>query len=281
MSQPNPTNLSNTTIPQTFLLNQALHNASPVTPTRQPAVSDSSSPPQPSVQPSYEPPLDNPQLPPYTQAARRREDTPFDNGPTRHSSPSLGFSPPRGSSPGGNSDHTTLPTNSGSPAASATQTSGRVRVSQKNQPFGRVHGAMRGTLEWNVPRRRAKEPYETSRELRTKTFKERMERILQRCEEVANVTGCWLYISSQMATSNHGFVHFASDALVRDADQRMNDLHAFHSNMHTALSRATVRDVAAVEMENAELKDKLEKQEQKMDKILSLLSTSGVDLSRL
>ncbi|KAK7043038.1 hypothetical protein VNI00_008776 [Paramarasmius palmivorus] len=300
--------------PQAYLLlGQNLQAASPTTPTHH---SSTNIPVDPALHQvtalqgtrvEQSSPL-RPDLPPYTQ--RRVDTDPFEDigseyDNDRLSSPSPG---PEASSPVSNGNLTFVNLNSNSARFSSSTPSvsrsgsSRVRVSQKNQPYGRVKGAMRGNLEWNIPRRRSVEPYNASRESRTTQFQRRMSRILQRCEEVANVTGCWLYISSQLATSNHGFVHFASDALIRDADQRMNDLHAFHSNMHTALSRATVRDVAQVEMENVQvraelteakkseaaareslndLQKKLEEQERKMARILDLLPEAGVDVSHL
>ncbi|EEB91644.1 hypothetical protein MPER_09968 [Moniliophthora perniciosa FA553] len=138
--------------------------------------------------------------------------------------------------------------------------------------------------------------------MRTKIFKERMATILQRCEELCNVTGCWLYMSAQLATSNHGFVHFASDALVRDVDTRMNDVHALHSNMYSALCKATIRDVAQAEMETAQvrsqlaqakaaeaaavdnaaaLQKQLDAREEMMAKLRSMLTDVGFNLSDL
>ncbi|KAK7030893.1 hypothetical protein VNI00_014003 [Paramarasmius palmivorus] len=316
-----------------LLLNQNLQDILPLTPSQHRRVSVEDIPIDPALQASEQPASHElatptrPQSPPYTQTRPRPQSPPYTQRRPNEEHLSLeelasdddqpsNLCPDR-SSPAGprqsnltfvnlNSQSARFSSSSVTSAASTPSASrsgsSRIRVSQKNQPYGRIKGAMRGNLEWNVPRRREVEPYDLTRENRTKQFQLRMARILQRCEEVANVTGCWLYISSQIATSNHGFVHFASDALIRDADQRMNDLHAFHSNMHTALSRATVRDVAQVEMENvqvraqlaeakeseaaarqsvSEMQKKLDEQERKLARILELLPSADVNESAI
>ncbi|KAK7019196.1 hypothetical protein VNI00_018154 [Paramarasmius palmivorus] len=134
-----------------------------------------------------------------------------------------------------------------------------VRVSKKNPVYGFVRGSMRGEIPWDVPRRHPKEPYEASRELRTKAFNERVKRIVERCEEVANVTGCWLYFSAHLSTSNHGFVHFVSKNLNADAGGALDEIHSLHSNLYTSLSKATIRNVAEVEMEAAKTREELRK----------------------
>ncbi|KAK7029661.1 hypothetical protein VNI00_014359 [Paramarasmius palmivorus] len=304
-----------------LLLNQNLQDASPTTPSQRHRDSTDEIPIDPALQQTSEQQRPNtqdsspvrPQSPPYTQRRPRPTDDPLSlEELASDDEPNSSGIPDRSSPAPSQSNFTfvnldsraarfNLSSAASTPSVSRSGSS-RIRVSQKNQPYGRVKGAMRGNIEWNIPRRRELEPYDSARENRTKQFQLRMARILQRCEELANVTGCWLYLSGQIATSNHGFVHFASDSLIRDADQRMNDLHAFHSNMHTALSRATVRDVAQVEMENvqvraqlaearqseaaarqsvSEMQEKLEEQGRKLARILQLLPSSGVDVSEV
>ncbi|KAK7020288.1 hypothetical protein VNI00_017740 [Paramarasmius palmivorus] len=179
--------------------------------------------------------------------------------------------------------------------ASQSQKKKRIRVSGKTQPFGRVKGAMRGELEWNIPRRREREQYESSRELRTKCFNVRIERIVQRCEEVARATGCWLYFSAQHRFSDHGFVHYASDRLLSDGGDLINEVHTLHSNMYDALQKATIRDVAQAEMDAARaregeqaalkdvaaLQDTVANKDVVIEKLRAVVLANGLDLDSL
>lgn len=69
----------------------------------------------------------------------------------------------------------------------------------------------------------------------SKEFLEGMHRVLERAEDVAIKTGCWLFIGAQHPGATGGTIHYSSARLRRDApdetEHLTNDYHLLMTNL--------------------------------------------------
>ncbi|KAK7019227.1 hypothetical protein VNI00_018127 [Paramarasmius palmivorus] len=131
--------------------------------------------------------------------------------------------------------------------SSSSTGSSRIRASLGNPVFGKVEGAYRGSRLFDVARTRPLKPPRTRRV--AKHFHERMNALLTRCEDLAHETGCWLYISAQLPTSNVPFTHFSSERLRAEGGTILDEVHDASDRMYDTLVSARRRDNAQLASE--------------------------------
>ncbi|KAJ7739669.1 hypothetical protein DFH07DRAFT_778655 [Mycena maculata] len=105
-----------------------------------------------------------------------------------------------------------------------TPTPTRLRSSKHSPIFGFVKGAYRGSDPLQIVRsREARKPL-TSRSEVSHRFSKKTRELIERCEDLATETSCWLSFSAQHINANEAFFHYTSPRLLRDGKKDMEDI---------------------------------------------------------
>ncbi|KDR72063.1 hypothetical protein GALMADRAFT_213511 [Galerina marginata CBS 339.88] len=95
-------------------------------------------------------------------------------------------------------------------------TSKQVRTSTTD-PYNGLVSAQRGNLPYNVVRGHKAPDRHDKTSKSTKAFGEKIDAILEKCDDLSLQTGCWLFIGAQHPTARSAAIHYASHRLRRDA----------------------------------------------------------------
>ncbi|KAK7021881.1 hypothetical protein VNI00_017170 [Paramarasmius palmivorus] len=166
-----------------------------------------------------------------------------------------------------NPDETSTPTPSTTPAQSCPSSPAktrrkrapltlpgqpRIRPCKSNPVYGLVDGAKRGCETWDVPRKGPKLDTLATWADCNKRFNEKMQAILRLAEEMAEETGCWVYLAAQMPTGRHQYTHYTCRRLRKEAPGPINDINAIAYKMFQGLVNSRRKDVLQTELEIAE-----------------------------
>ncbi|KAK7033998.1 hypothetical protein VNI00_012428 [Paramarasmius palmivorus] len=145
----------------------------------------------------------------------------------------------------------------------------RIRPCKSNPVYGLVDGAKRGCETWgwvctgfltfliltdllDVPRKGPKLDTLATWADCNKRFNEKMQAILRLAEEMAEETGCWVYLAAQMPTGRHQYTHYTCRRLRKEAPGPINDINAIAYKMFQGLVNSRRKDVLQTELEIAE-----------------------------
>ncbi|KAJ7753388.1 hypothetical protein DFH07DRAFT_774138 [Mycena maculata] len=102
----------------------------------------------------------------------------------------------------------------------------RVRITNTNALHGLVEGARRGgqALDEEIPRmRKLRGPIE-NRGDSTRRFLRLVKDIMERCEQVSQETGCWLFFTAQHMFAKEPFLHYASPRIRKEGRKEVEEI---------------------------------------------------------
>ncbi|KAJ6536761.1 hypothetical protein DFH09DRAFT_931165, partial [Mycena vulgaris] len=149
-------------------------------------------------------------------------------------------------------DHTSSPV----PQSRGTKT--RVRITNRNAVYGTVEWAKRGAKSMGmspvaprhaqqrtgavIPRMWAlKEPI-TSQSKSSCRFLRLVTDILERCEQVSQETGCWLFFSAQHMFAKVPFLHYASPRIRKEGRKEVEEITNHFNRLFLSLIAARNQD---------------------------------------
>ncbi|EEB91589.1 hypothetical protein MPER_10029, partial [Moniliophthora perniciosa FA553] len=102
----------------------------------------------------------------------------------------------------------------------------RIRPCKSNPCYGFVDGVKRGSETWEVARKAPKYEMLSSWAECNKKFNDRVQALARTAEEMADETGCWVYLACQMPAGRHEYTHYTCYRLRKEAPGAVNDLNA-------------------------------------------------------
>ncbi|KAF8203234.1 hypothetical protein BJ912DRAFT_348887 [Pholiota molesta] len=104
-----------------------------------------------------------------------------------------------------------------------TPKSKRIRATASNARFGHVEGVCRGFTPHNVYRKHAVPDPIPEGARASKTFLEKMNSLVEQCEDISLKTGAWLFVGAQHPGATGGSINYSSPRLRRDGGQKTSD----------------------------------------------------------
>ncbi|KAJ2915825.1 hypothetical protein MD484_g4587, partial [Candolleomyces efflorescens] len=151
----------------------------------------------------------------------------------------------------------------------------RVRPTKSHPTNGYVQGVYRGSEPYDMILRGHKLP-----EPRTKGASQRFKRLIhplmERCEDIATETSCWLLIAAQHVTSQEPMFYYVSPRLANEAQQETEAILTATSDLVSQLRQARRTD--AVEFQR-ELQDE-RRQKQDLQNALESSTTSQAQMAQ-
>ncbi|KAJ7740001.1 hypothetical protein DFH07DRAFT_965494 [Mycena maculata] len=100
----------------------------------------------------------------------------------------------------------------------------RVRITNTNALHGLVEGARRGGQALEIPRmQKLRGPIE-NRGDSTRRFLRLVKDIMERCEQVSQETGCWLFFTAQHMFAKEPFLHYASPRIRKEGRKEVEEI---------------------------------------------------------
>ncbi|KAF6756413.1 hypothetical protein DFP72DRAFT_846727 [Ephemerocybe angulata] len=147
----------------------------------------------------------------------------------------------------------TTPTPETPPSApQSTAKKRQVRATVANPYHGHVAGAQRGIDTFKIVRKHAPPAPLDSTKDAAAYFNQSIGPIIERCEDIARKTGCWLFIGAQHITAQNGMVHYVSPRLVSDAPEEIEDITNELDDLIRGLRKSRRHDALRVCVELAE-----------------------------
>ncbi|PPR05181.1 hypothetical protein CVT26_012267 [Gymnopilus dilepis] len=150
----------------------------------------------------------------------------------------------------------------------------QVRTTASNPYNGFVVGAFRGQEPFSVVRGHPLPAPIADTQKASKHFTSTISSILTKCEDLANQTGCWLFLGAQHPTAKLGAVNYASPRLRRDATEDSG-------SVATSFCRLTTKLIRAKNSDTLKLADELEmsrKQVQAVKQALEVATKTRLDI---
>lgn len=127
-----------------------------------------------------------------------------------------------------------------------------------------------------IPRKHAKPtPIEKAPQA-SKRFLETINRLIERCDDIAVSTGCWLFIGAQHPGGVASTIHYTSPRLYRDAPERMNEIATEYDQLMGDLLASRRSDALELRSQLKQSKEENLKMEAKMGD----METRMLDLAR-
>ncbi|KAJ7704644.1 hypothetical protein B0H14DRAFT_2548090 [Mycena olivaceomarginata] len=130
-----------------------------------------------------------------------------------------------------------------SPATTPTPRS-RIRPSKANPTFGKVKGAYRGSEPAGIVRTRPKKEALTDRKACSQRFSRKTKELIERCEDLAQETGCWLFFTAQHTHAKEPFYHYTSPRLLRDSKSDVETVTNTFNKLFASLLAARQKDAS-------------------------------------
>ncbi|KAK7055926.1 hypothetical protein R3P38DRAFT_3566036 [Favolaschia claudopus] len=122
----------------------------------------------------------------------------------------------------------------------------RIRASNGNPAFGKVQGAYRGSETADIIRSRAQRQKISDRKECSARFGRKTKELIERCEDLAQETGCWLFFTAQHPYAKEPFYHFASSRLLRDSKTDVETIINQFNKIFASLLAGRQRDAASM-----------------------------------
>ncbi|KAJ6477492.1 hypothetical protein DFH09DRAFT_1108600 [Mycena vulgaris] len=154
---------------------------------------------------------------------------------------------------------------------SPTPTKIRDRPSKKTPIFGKVKGAYRGSKPLEIVRQRGSRALISDKIACTQRFTRKSRELIERCEDLAQETSCWLFFTAQHVNANEPFLHYSSPRLLRDGKSDIEDITNEFNKLFISLSAARQREAF-------EMSKKLQDAEAKHASTSKILESTTQDL---
>ncbi|KDR76691.1 hypothetical protein GALMADRAFT_139587 [Galerina marginata CBS 339.88] len=132
------------------------------------------------------------------------------------------------------------------------------RATLANPKHGFVR-AMRGADRHDVVRKHARPEGIQEAKIASKRFLENMNRLIEKADDLAASTGCWLFVGAQHRGAVGGTLHYTSPGLLHDAGEQMNGIAQDFQDLMTNLLHTGRTDV--LELSRKLKKAEIEKEE--------------------
>ncbi|KAL0569437.1 hypothetical protein V5O48_012525 [Marasmius crinis-equi] len=191
---------------------------------------------------------------------------------------------------------TLSPSSSPSPSPSKAQRNrtartyidGKRRTPKVDDPIWGLMKARKGSQPYDVMRTGALLG-PVDRSVVNKRFNTNIQRILLKCEQLADETNCWLYIAASHPTVQGEYLHWTSPAIQQDLPARIvAHWDETSADIFRGLRTARRQDIVQVEIEAAQVRkerdvalEQAASQKSVVDKLIARLRASGQDLSDL
>ncbi|KAJ7849342.1 hypothetical protein B0H13DRAFT_1869607 [Mycena leptocephala] len=158
-----------------------------------------------------------------------------------------------------------------------TPTTGRERASKKNPVFGKVKGAYRGSEPLEIIKQRDYRPAILDRAQCTQRFSKKTRDLIEKCDELAQETSCWLFFSAQHINANEAFLHYSSPRLVKEGRKEVEDLTNDFNKLYINLMAARQRNAAEMSKKLQAAEEKQASTSKALDEAAQELETARKD----
>ncbi|KAK7030575.1 hypothetical protein R3P38DRAFT_2774895 [Favolaschia claudopus] len=128
-----------------------------------------------------------------------------------------------------------------SPATTSTSTSSVTPINRGSSPEVDLEDDPDNPRN-NIVRKSPLKPAMNERRKAGARFTRRSQEFIEKCENLAEETSCWLFIAAQHPNATEPFYHYSSPKLIRDAKTDVEDITNLFNTLFTNLKTARQQD---------------------------------------